>query len=254
MAGREAALVAAQVSGSLCHDDSPEGEWLRRQQGKSTRAILRNRRKAPPGPAPGRDVQRGRSSPAIARSRLSPPRGGDRSPMCKRRRTREAGRGAAPTSSGLRPGPLAVLRSGDRRRPSASVGWLQADPVNAPAESPPIRRSRRDERHASRLIRLLGSLALLMPFVAAVRTTEGSPPSDRPRRSPHTPSTPESLTAPGIIESPVPRAGIRFRPPCETAFEPQIHQNEPRFARVPRVFRARSPRPERSADRSRSPP
>ena len=34
-------LGARPPAASLLHDDSPEGEWVRRQQGKSTRAIVR---------------------------------------------------------------------------------------------------------------------------------------------------------------------------------------------------------------------
>ena len=250
---REAALVAAR-SGSLCHDDSPEGEWLRRQQGKSTRAILRiverlrqARRRgvtlsadAPPpssrdrgSPSPEESIDRrcgsggerekrdGRGSDAPGTSAADPSRYCDRVAVVD---TRRASDGCRPTPSTPRPNP----RRSDAR--AATSGRL-----------------------ASRLIRLLGSLALLLPFVTAVRTTEGSPPSDRPDVSAHSihPGAPD-----GSRDHRVPRFSGRdsLPTPLETAFEPRNHQNEPRFARVSPVFRDRPPRPERSADRSRSPP
>jgi hypothetical protein len=250
---REAALVAAR-SGSRCHDDSPEGEWLRREQGKSTRAILRIVERLRRARRRGVMLNADRPAPTSCDRGSPPPEGPiDRRCASGGEREKPDGRGhdilgtsaTSPSRYCDRETSVDARRASDGCRPTPSTP--RPNPRRSDA------RAAASGRRASRLIRLLGSLALLLPFVTAVRTTEGSPPSDRPEASAYSihPGAPD-----GSRDHRVPRFSGRdsLPTPLEAAFEPRNRQNEPRFARVSPVFRARRPRPERSADRSRSPP
>jgi hypothetical protein len=250
---REAALAAARTECQL-YDDSPEGEWLRRQQGKSTRAILR---------IVGRLREARRRGVELGADRPAPPSSECGSPPLEEPIDRQDASGRGQEGTDGRGPEVPKVCVPDLSRLCDPVTSADAGPASdecLPTPSMPgpklLRsgaRAVRTGRRASRLIRLLGSLSLLLPFLTAIRVTEWSPPSNRPEVSAHSIHTGDGDGAWDHRVSGLPDRDS-LAAPLETAFEPRNRQNEPKFARVSPVFRVRQPRPERSADRSRSPP
>jgi hypothetical protein len=245
---RAAARRAARADW-LRHDDSPEGEWLRRQQGRSTRAILRiverfraARRRGVPLSAepPARHARGGGSRPAGSIDTPTASEHGHEHEGLDRRgpEVPEAG----PLDLSRRPDPVTTVDvKSEASRPTATPPGPRPRPAGARAAS------------AGRWARLLGALLILLPFLTAAQTTDGPPPTDRPEVAAR-PSPPGDREGSWDHRP----AGFRAHDPLATPLKPGLatrnRQNEPNFAGISPVFGARPARVVRSADRSRSPP
>jgi hypothetical protein len=260
---REAALAATRA-GRLLFDDSAEAEWLRFQQGKSTRAILRivgrlreaRRRGVELTPKPPAPPSPGGGPPAPRESFDGPRDGGGprdgragpepRAPEIRRSDLDDAAdRATAADPAADRATVADAGPASAARRPSPSAAG--SAPRRSSGRPPAVGRA------AWRLIRLLGSLSLLLPFVRAVGPTEGSPPSDRPEVSARFIHAGDRHGSPDH-RLPGLSGQESFRAPLQSGFEPQNRENEPKFAPLSRLFPVQPPQPGRSADRSRGPP
>jgi hypothetical protein len=251
----------------LLFDDSAEAEWLRRQQGKAMRGILRiverfraaRRRGEVLSPDPPGPRSTDRRSPARVESI---DRGG---PSGSAPDHRDRPEPAAPD-----PG-LAELHDPQPAPFGGASQW--SDPIRHNPTAP-ASQVRRPDPHtpsaawsASRGIRLTGAVLLLLPFLTAARPTEGSTPADRPvefvrpadraawgdARDPRSPGRPALDAVPTLLNTGS-RPRNRQNEPISPASRVRNRRNEPFFAPDSPLIAVRRPDPAGSADRSRGPP
>ncbi len=221
---REARRVEA-----LAYDDSPEGEWVRRQQSKSTRAIFRileqfrkaRRRGEPLLPPPPPTIEPGPADAPVSIAQEG------RRPLC----------------DGPRPEVLGAERTQVEERTS------DLDFRRYPYTPKPMSPARR-ESIIRRMFQSMGSLALLLPFVLA-----GGPGEDsaRPERRGDSGRFAQPMIEDGSPVGSIPclMGQDWLSDPLEVVFHPRNQQNEPKDGGFSPVLPART----RSlADRSRGPP
>ena len=253
---RDAARAEARAE-SLLYDDSPEGRWVRGQQSKYTRSIVRiverfraARRRgealSPKPPAPPRRERRP-ARPAASSPRAPEPR---RRPDRRERRYQrmthaerngyQRPEGAYFRNAEERPrsGPSRAERA--RRREAARRRRKRLSPAQA-------------EQNILKLMRFMGWLGLIWMLAGAVRWTEAAPASERSgvagavrgawdRDGSAGPpwsglSGPESLTG-----------------PLNRGFHPRKRQIEAKAGQAAPVLPAVGSRLGRPVDRSRGPP
>jgi hypothetical protein len=243
-------------------DDSPEAGWLRHHQDRATRGMLRivDRLRAArrrgialtPDP-PGRraiDADRPAGAERHAHDRPPQPAPAPEPPVV---RPPEPARPIIPHDADA---------VDPKRWPGA--GTVRRDPAeHAPRSRRPGRA--RAARVAPRGLRLLAAMAMLLPFVTAVRPTDGSTPTSTDRSG----SSGRSLrpAAPGAALADLPTALTGLEPaaapsrprnrriePNSSAVRPGNRRIEPIFGPAPPALALGGPDPARSLDRPRGPP
>jgi hypothetical protein len=251
---REAACRTLQPA-CLSFDDSPEAEWVRRQQQKSTRAMLRivgwlrdarcRGAALTADPPARRQADRRSVRPGVSQSG----NGADGAQRDGARRGEKPPRGQRTPSYAkvitprvLEPGKsVAMGRSLDPSRPQVNRNRSK-------------KRKARIDRIITRLIPLLASQLMLLPFVTAIVPTEGSaPPPNRPAVSA---SFMHAVVGHGVPGHPVPElSGRESAPqPLNGLFHTRNRQNEAKLGGFAWVLPAIPPRLDRQSDHSRGPP
>src|SRR5262249_17322816 len=151
--------------------------------------------------------------------------------------------------------PGASVPRGDFAGCAGSTPATRRAPENREAPPPdrrPAARTAETGHHTHRLCRLMGALALLLPFLRADRPIQGSAP---PRRAgaaapPAGPAAPSpdypppalpGLGAPPTALDPRSRPRNRQNEPISPAPVPRNRQNEPIFGRITPLLRIRQP-------------
>jgi hypothetical protein len=237
---------------AMLFDASPEGEWVRREQGKATRAILRiterfraARRQgetlSPPPPKPPR-LEPTPPRPLETKPLDGPP---ERLPAAYQRPGRLG-----------QPIPVVIFDHPRMRQPREYIGGR---PEGRRKEVPNERKSRfrrcspeKAERIAIRAIRWLAELGLALLIAASLVTTGGTPASDRlddfTRRV-----QPVILDAPDHPFPTLSGPEWRFIRP-NGGSQPRNGQIEPKAGEIAQVLPALPTRVVHRPDRSRGPP
>jgi hypothetical protein len=247
---REAELAALRPE-MLLFDASPEGEWVRREQGKATRSILRiterfrkaRRRGETLSPDPPKPP---RLDPAPIQPIETRPLDGPQERM--EAPYQRPGRMGAPI-------PVVIFDHPRDRMPREYIGGRAEGRYK---EVPNLRRRprkcspERAEKIAIRAIQWLKDLGLVLLIAAAVWTSAGAPKSGRPEDSARR-AQPVILDAPDhpLPGHPGPEWGST---PLNRASDPRNEQNEAKTGEIARILPAARPQILRLSDRSRGPP
>jgi hypothetical protein len=237
----------------LLFDASPEGEWVRREQRKATRAILRITERFRKARRRGETLSADPPKPprlepmAIRPLEIRPVVGPQKRMEDPYQR---------PGREGRIP-PLVILDDPSRRQPREYIGG-RAEGRRKELKNVLKYKGRRcsperAEKIAIRGIEWLTQLGLALLIIAALGTTAGAPSSDRPEDSLRRSYAviPDDSPRPPLPAVPGPESPFL---PLNRASHPRNGQNEPKNGEVAQVVLAPLPRVVHSSDQSRGPP
>ncbi len=247
---RELAALRPEI---LLFDASAEGEWVRREQGKATRSIVRiterfrkaRRRGETLSPDPPKPP---RLEPMAIRPLEIRPVVGPQERM--------ADPYVRPGREGRIP-PLVILDDPSRREPREYIGGRSEGRRKELKNVLKYKGRRcspeRAERIVIRGIQWLAQLGLALLIIASLGTIAGAPSSDRPEDSPQ---RAHPIILDDATDHPLPRHPGPESPflPLNRASHPRNGQNEPKDGEIAQVVPARPTRVVHRTDRSRGPP
>jgi hypothetical protein len=239
---------------SLLFDASPEGEWVRREQGKATRSILRITERFRKARRRGETLSA--DPPKPPRLDPTPIRPIETRPLEVPQERMEdpyqrPGRLGGPI-------PVVIFDHPRQREPREYIGGRSE---GRRKEVPNERKTKfrrcspeKAERIAIRAIQWLKDLGLALLILASLGTTAGAPASDRPEASAR--RAQPVLILDGAPGYPVPGLCGPESPfiSLNGASEPQNGQNEPKDGEVAQIVPTVSRSVVQRSDRSRGPP
>ena len=238
---RERELAALRADSQL-FDASAEGEWVRREQGKATRSILRITERFRKARKRGETLNP--DPPKPPRLEPVPPRPLETRPVVGPQQRMEDPY-ARPAGQGLTP-PVLIFDHPSLRQPKEYIGGRGAG-RRKEIKNLRKRKGRRcsqekAERIAIRAIKWLADLGLAVLIVAALGTTAGAPVSARPE---HSPRRAQPVILDDALDHPSPGlAGPEsLILPLNRASNPRKKQNEAKDREVAQVMPARAGRP-----------
>ena len=249
---RERELAALRAD-ALLFDASPEGEWVRREQGKATRSILRITERFRKARKRGETLNP--DPPKPPRLEPTPIRPLETRPVVGPQQRMEDPY-ARPGRQGLNP-PILIFDDPSRRQPKEYIGGRGA---GRRKEIKNLRKRKRRrcsqekaERIAIRAIKWLAELGLALLIIASLGTTAGAPSSDRPEDSAR---RAQPVILDGAPDHPVPGlpGSESLFLPLNRASHPRKKQNEAKDGEVARFCRLAPPQIAHRSDRSRGPP
>ncbi len=245
--------LAALLPEMMLFDASAEGEWVRREQGKATRSIVR---------ITERFRKARRRGEALRPDPPKPPRLGP-TPLPPLEIRPVVGPQRRLADPYVRPGregripPLVILDDPSRRQPREYIGGRSEGRRKEirNQHKPKGRRCspERAERIAIRGIQWLAQLGLAVLIIAWLGTIAGVPVSDRPEDSPRRahPVIIDDATDHPLPGQPGPESLFL---PVNRASDPRNGQNEPKDGEVAQILPAALPDVIHPSDRSRGPP
>ncbi len=244
--------LAALLPEMMLFDASAEGEWVRREQGKATRSILR---------ITERFRKARRRGEALSADPPKPPRLGP-TPLPPLEIRPVVGPQERMDDPYRRPGrdgwipPLVILDDPSRRQPREYIGGRAAGRRKEIKNQHKYKGRRcspeRAERIAIRGIQWLAELGLALLIIASLGTIAGAPASDRPEDSARS-AQPVILDAPDHPSPGHPGPECAFLP-LNRPSPPRNEQNEPKDGGFVRILRPGPFRVIHAFDLSRGPP
>ncbi len=249
---RERELAALRAD-ALLFDASAEGEWVRREQGKATRSILRITERFRKARRRGETLNP--DPPKPPRLEPTPIRPLETCPVVGPQE-RMADPYARPGRQGLTP-PVLIFDHPSLRQPKEYIGGRGAgrrkEIKNLRKRKPRRCSQEKAERIAIRAIKWLADLGLAVLIIASLGTTAGAPSSDRPEDSAR---RAHPVILDGVPDHPVPGhpgSELLFLP-VDRASNPRKGQNEAKAGEVAQIMPAVPPQIVHPSDRSRGPP
>ncbi len=249
---RERELAALRAD-ALLFDASAEGEWVRREQGKATRSILRITERFRKARKRGETLNP--DPPKPPRLEPVPPRPLETRPVVGPQQRMEDPY-ARPAGQGLTP-PVLIFDHPSLRQPREYIGG-RGEGRRKEIKNLRKRKRRRcsqekAERIAIRAIKWLADLGLALLIIASLGTTAGAPSSDRSEDSAR---RAQPVILDGVPDHPAPGlpGSESLFLPVNRASHPRKRQNEAKDGEVAQILTATPPRVVHPSDQSRGPP